>query len=172
MPSLAPFCTADDPDLVEWVKDPYPWVTSPPPGIKVNCFRDPFVLDKPSAKNGGYWRVMIGSAIELQPGDACCAVAKTCNCVTTGTAIVYRTKDLHKGEGLIDLGEERDWTWDWHISGASWQTYRGWLGGNYAALHAGAEVLHGGSMVDCEAEGLAASSCGSGGCITFCQQLL
>jgi hypothetical protein len=89
--------SADDPDLVEWVKDPSPWVTSPPPGFKVNCFRDPFVLEKPCEANGYIWRVMIGSAIELQPGDKCCAVDKTCNCVTTGTAIVYRTKNLHKG---------------------------------------------------------------------------
>jgi hypothetical protein len=74
-------------------------VTSPLPRLRevVVACRDPFVLERPSGANGCWWRVMVGSCLEVVPGDACCSVSKTCNCQTLGTALVYCSKDLHSG---------------------------------------------------------------------------
>lgn len=78
-----------DPYLQTWVKEPEPWLDSPPPRLPVNCFRDPFLLERPTADNDYNWRVMIGSCVETLEGD--CG-----SCV--GTALVYRSKQLRKGE--------------------------------------------------------------------------
>ncbi|PNH06648.1 hypothetical protein TSOC_006948 [Tetrabaena socialis] len=47
----------DDPDLLRWVKHPRPWLEAPPPELapSYNCFRDPFVLQRPAGlrKHGG-----------------------------------------------------------------------------------------------------------------------
>lgn len=48
-----------DPDLKEWVKEREPFVADHMSGLPINCFRDPFVLEKPSADNDWRWRIMV-----------------------------------------------------------------------------------------------------------------
>eukprot|EP00775_Hariotina_reticulata_P011368 gene11368-11517_t len=67
-----------DPLLKKWHKFPSPWLTTPPTGLCLNCFRDPFVLERPSAANGQRWRVMLGAGIRQLPAAAglpCAGVA-------------------------------------------------------------------------------------------------
>lgn len=58
-------CCADDPDLTEWVKEPLPFLSDHLSGLPINCFRDPFILERPAADNGWRWRVMVGSNIDM-----------------------------------------------------------------------------------------------------------
>jgi hypothetical protein len=72
---------ADDPDLTRWVKAPRPWLAAPPDGMPYNCWRDPFVIERPRGANkrvggrpgsedtgsGGRWRVVIGSGVDDAP---------------------------------------------------------------------------------------------------------
>ncbi len=49
-------CFADDVDLVRWVKAQQPWLSSPPtapPSGPVGCWRDPFIIQRPSSSNDG-----------------------------------------------------------------------------------------------------------------------
>ncbi|KAF6264643.1 glycosyl hydrolases family 32 N-terminal domain-containing protein [Scenedesmus sp. NREL 46B-D3] len=58
---------AGDPFLLQWRKLPGSWLPAPPPGLCLNCFRDPFILEQPCPCNGHTWRVMVGAGIR-QPG--------------------------------------------------------------------------------------------------------
>eukprot|EP00775_Hariotina_reticulata_P011867 gene11867-12011_t len=63
---------ADDPDLRSWVKVREPFLWDDMSQLPINCFRDPFVLEKPCDSNGRRWRIMVGSNIqeEKQQPDA------------------------------------------------------------------------------------------------------
>eukprot|EP00879_Flechtneria_rotunda_P002010 GHRR01002187.1.p1 GENE.GHRR01002187.1~~GHRR01002187.1.p1 ORF type:complete len:1707 (+),score=729.58 GHRR01002187.1:259-5379(+) len=97
----------NDPDLKEWVKVKEPFIFDTMTDIQLNCFRDPFVLEKPSADNDWRWRIMVGSNMEVAPPDseedAAEAVAAHTKGITLGTATVYRSKaeDL-EGEWEFD----------------------------------------------------------------------
>jgi beta-fructofuranosidase len=73
---------SDDPDLLNWTKDPRPVVPQPPEGLDITGFRDP------SAWRQGDWYYMtVGSG-----------VAKVGGCV-----LLYRSKDLMNWEYLHEL---------------------------------------------------------------------
>ena len=59
--------SADDPYLIYWTKLTEPWLAEPQVDLPLNCWRDPFVLERPSSSNGERWRVVIGSGIKQPP---------------------------------------------------------------------------------------------------------
>lgn len=87
---------ADDPNLTTWVKDCSPFLLLPPPGPFCG-WRDPFLIGRPGRKPAGSdarsedWTIMIGSGITG----------------VGGTALVYRTSALGKGERVSKSGS---WT--------------------------------------------------------------
>lgn len=122
VPSPTPVATAGDPDLVEWVKAPRPWLQGPPPGMPYNCWRDPFVIEWPPllqccrgsgdsadssagegtsrhAAGGARWRVAIGSGVDGAPG----ADGKP-GPRARGVALVYSTAGGLDGSGGGELG--------------------------------------------------------------------
>lgn len=67
-PRLCPACLpVDDPYLTHWTKVAEPWLTKPQLDLPLNCWRDPFVLERPSSSTGERWRVVIGSGIKQPP---------------------------------------------------------------------------------------------------------
>eukprot|EP00879_Flechtneria_rotunda_P032500 GHRR01035716.1.p1 GENE.GHRR01035716.1~~GHRR01035716.1.p1 ORF type:complete len:589 (+),score=232.13 GHRR01035716.1:702-2468(+) len=66
-------CIADDPCLLKWRKVHKPWLPQPPEGLCLNCFRDPFVLERPSTDNGHIWRIMVGAGIRDSDTGMVCA---------------------------------------------------------------------------------------------------
>ncbi|KAF6262321.1 glycosyl hydrolase [Scenedesmus sp. NREL 46B-D3] len=70
----------DDPELKDWVKLPGEFLPQPPAGMHLTGWRDPFILQQPSA-GSPWWYVMVGAGVK----DKC------------GTALVYRSKDLKQG---------------------------------------------------------------------------
>jgi len=68
LPPLAPLCcslvpqvSSDDPLLVNWVKDPAPFIGLPPPNMNLTGWRDPFVVERPCETNDWEWIVLMGS---------------------------------------------------------------------------------------------------------------
>jgi beta-fructofuranosidase len=55
---------ADDHDLITWCKDSAPFLELPPPDLELTGWRDPFVVERPSAANGNEWIVLIGSGLK------------------------------------------------------------------------------------------------------------
>ncbi|KAI8462969.1 MAG: glycosyl hydrolase [Monoraphidium minutum] len=84
----------DDHHLVSWSKDEVPFLALPPPELQLTGWRDPFVVERPSAANGNEWVVLIGSG--LKNGG--------------GTCLVYRTPSLRdpaswRYDGLLCSGD-------------------------------------------------------------------
>eukprot|EP00882_Tetradesmus_deserticola_P017125 GHRQ01018327.1.p1 GENE.GHRQ01018327.1~~GHRQ01018327.1.p1 ORF type:complete len:236 (+),score=68.85 GHRQ01018327.1:228-935(+) len=77
---LAVAADPDDPELKEWVKLPGQFLPQPPAGMHLTGWRDPFILQTPTA-GSPWWYVMVGAGLK----DKC------------GTALVYRSKDLKQG---------------------------------------------------------------------------
>lgn len=71
---------AADPELKEWVKLPGQFLPQPPADMALSGWRDPFILERPSASSP-WWYVMVGAGVK-----------ETC-----GTALVYRSGDLRQG---------------------------------------------------------------------------
>ncbi|WIA38806.1 hypothetical protein OEZ86_002088 [Tetradesmus obliquus] len=69
-----------DPELKEWVKLPGQFLPQPPADMALSGWRDPFILERPSASSP-WWYVMVGAGVK-----------ETC-----GTALVYRSGDLRQG---------------------------------------------------------------------------
>jgi hypothetical protein len=52
---------ADDPLLVDWVKEAAPFIGVPPPNMNLTGWRDPFVVERPCDANEHEWVVLMGS---------------------------------------------------------------------------------------------------------------
>lgn len=65
---------ADDPDLTHWVKLPEPVMNTPPGGLNISCWRDPFCLSRPAAAGGegDEWVVLLASGIRGVGGAVLC----------------------------------------------------------------------------------------------------
>jgi hypothetical protein len=78
---------ADDPDLTFWVKLPDPVMSTPPAGLNISCWRDPFCLSRPAAAGGqdddDEWVVLLASGIRGVGGAVLC----------------FRSRHLTHGEG-------------------------------------------------------------------------
>lgn len=61
---LVPQVSSDDPLLVNWVKDPAPFIGLPPPNMNLTGWRDPFVVERPCETNDWEWIVLMGSGGE------------------------------------------------------------------------------------------------------------
>lgn len=73
---------SDDPNLIEWSKDPKPIVLRPPPGMKITGFRDPSAW-----KQGDWYYMTVGSG-----------VARIGGCV-----LLYRSKDMKSWEYMHQI---------------------------------------------------------------------
>jgi len=59
-----------DPELKRWHKHAAPFLPLPPPDANLTGWRDPFVVERPSAGNGGEWVVLIGAGVKGLGGTA------------------------------------------------------------------------------------------------------
>jgi beta-fructofuranosidase len=60
--------SADDSLLIQWVKEPAPFIGLPPPNMNLTGWRDPFVVERPCETNDGEWIVLMGSGVCAQWG--------------------------------------------------------------------------------------------------------
>eukprot|EP00775_Hariotina_reticulata_P002344 gene2344-2651_t len=84
----------DDPLLVQWTKDPSPFIGLPPPNMNLTGWRDPFVVERPCEANQHEWVVLMGAGIKE----------------VGGATIVYRTQRLRDAsswryDGLLCVGD-------------------------------------------------------------------
>jgi len=61
----------DDPLLVQWTKDPSPFIGLPPPNMNLTGWRDPFVVERPCEANQNEWVVLMGAGVRQFAGKAC-----------------------------------------------------------------------------------------------------
>lgn len=71
-------------------------------GLPLNCFRDPFIAEKPDDSNDHRWRIIVGSNLEVPLPDGDAAGADSDGQITTlGTVTVYRSKTKALNGGMV-----------------------------------------------------------------------